>query len=111
MKIAMWSGPRNLSTALMYSFANRADVTAVDKPFYATYLAKTGFDHPMRYAVIASQSTDPEVAVADLLQSKETPHSYQKHMNQHMVSGISRDWMKEATNVFLIRHPSRVLAS
>lgn len=111
MKIAMWSGPRNLSTALMYSFANRADVTAVDEPFYAIYLAKTGFDHPMRDAVIASQSTDPEVVVADLLQSKETPHSYQKHMTQHMVSGISCDWMKGATNVFLIRHPSRVLAS
>jgi hypothetical protein len=83
----------------------------VDEPFYATYLAKTGFDHPMRDAVIASQSVDPKVVITDLSKAKETPHSYQKHMTQHMVPSISRDWMKGVTNVFLIRHPSRVLAS
>ena len=58
-KIAMWSGPRNLSTAMMYSFGNRADCAVVDEPFYAAYLEKTGLDHPMRDEILASQSRDP----------------------------------------------------
>ena len=58
LNLAMWSGPRNLSTALMYSFANRPDFQAIDEPFYACYLTKTGLDHPMGDAVIGSQPTD-----------------------------------------------------
>lgn len=111
MKIAMWSGPRNLSTALMYSFANRADMGAVDEPFYAAYLVATGLEHPMRDAVIASQSSDAETVVSALLDSDSTPHFYQKHMTQHMLTGVPRDWMKDVVNIFLIRHPARVLAS
>lgn len=112
MKIAMWSGPRNLSTALMYSFANRADTSAVDEPFYAAYLTMTGLDHPMRDAVIAAQDTDADSVISEVIRSEtDTPHHYQKHMTQHMLPGISRDWMAEVRNVFLIRHPARVLAS
>ncbi|MBD3678210.1 MAG: HAD family hydrolase [Rhodobacteraceae bacterium] len=113
MKIAMWSGPRNLSTAMMYAFGNRADCAVVDEPFYAAYLAKTGLDHPMREAVIASQPTDPAEVVAGLLGSVPggKTHFYQKHMAQHMIPGMPRDWMREVTNVFLIRHPARVVAS
>ncbi|SFL78745.1 sulfotransferase family protein [Shimia aestuarii] len=113
MKIAMWSGPRNLSTAMMYSFGNRPDCAVVDEPFYAAYLKLTGIDHPMRDEILASQSQDPEEVAAALSGSNpaEKPHFYQKHMTQHMVPGVPRDWMREAVNVFLIRHPARVIAS
>ena len=59
IRIAMWSGPRNLSTAMMYAFAARGDCAVTDEPFYAAYLATTGFDHPMRAEVLASQPRDP----------------------------------------------------
>ena len=112
-KIAMWSGPRNLSTAMMYSFGNRADCAVVDEPFYAAYLAKTGIVHPMQEAILASQSQDPDAVVRALLgpNPEGKPVFYQKHMTQHMVDGVPREWMREATNVFLIRHPARVIAS
>lgn len=111
MKIAMWSGPRNLSTALMYSFANRSDMSVVDEPFYASYLAQTGLMHPMRDDVLATQSTNADEVISDLLAAGSTPHQYQKHMTQHMLSTISRDWLSKVKNVLLIRHPARVLAS
>ncbi|MEC7257780.1 MAG: HAD family hydrolase, partial [Pseudomonadota bacterium] len=63
MKIAMWSGPRNLSTAMMYSFASRRDFAVVDEPFYAMYLNRTGIIHPMRDEIIASQPTEAEVVI------------------------------------------------
>ncbi len=108
--IAMWSGPRNLSTAMMYSFGNRADFDVVDEPFYAHYLRETGLTHPMREAVLASQSQDAAVVVQSLTQPK-TQYFYQKHMCQHMLPSVPRDWMFDAQNVFLIRHPARVIAS
>lgn len=113
MKIAMWSGPRNLSTAMMYAFGNRPDFAVVDEPFYATYLAKTGLNHPMRDEILTSQSRDPDEVVSQLLGPNPAgkPHYYQKHMTQHMLPGISRSWLSEVTNVFLIRHPARVVAS
>ncbi|MGR3320528.1 MAG: sulfotransferase-like domain-containing protein [Pseudooceanicola sp.] len=113
MKIACWSGPRNLSTAMMYAFGNRADFAAVDEPFYAAYLARTGKDHPMREAVMASQPQDPEAVIAALTGPvpEGRAHVWQKHMAQHMLPGIRRDWAAEMVNVFLIRHPARVAAS
>lgn len=108
--IAMWSGPRNLSTALMYSFGNRADFAVVDEPFYAHYLAQTGLDHPMRAAVLSSQSQSAEAVIQSLTQPKPQ-HFYQKHMCQHMLPSVPRDWMHSVQNVFLIRHPARVIAS
>jgi len=113
MHIAMWSGPRNLSTAMMYSFAARGDCAVVDEPFYAAYLSRTGLDHPMRDAILASQPTDP-ARVVDVLTGPAPAgkaHFYQKHMAQHMIPGIPRDWVARVTNVFLIRHPARVAAS
>ncbi len=113
MRIAMWSGPRNLSTAMMYSFGNREDFAVVDEPFYAAYLAATGLDHPMRDQILASQSQDA-AAVAEALTGSipgEKSHFYQKHMTQHMIPEVPRDWMGEVTNVFLLRHPARVVAS
>lgn len=113
MRIAMWSGPRNLSTAMMYAFGNRSDFDVVDEPFYAAYLMKTGLNHPMRDEIIESQPTDPNDVSQQLLDSNKDgkPHFYQKHMTQHMVPGMPRDWMAKVKNVFLLRHPARVIAS
>jgi len=113
MRIAMWSGPRNLSTAMMYSFGARADCAVVDEPFYAAYLKMTGIEHPMGDQVMASQPQDPAEVARSLLEpiSAGKPHFYQKHMCQHMIPGVPRGWMREVTNVFLIRHPARVIAS
>lgn len=113
MKIAMWSGPRNLSTALMYSFAARPDCAATDEPFYAAYLQATGIDHPMRAEVIASQSTDPATVAAFCTGPNPDgkPLWYQKHMTLHMIPAFDRGFLRQLTNAFLIRHPARVIAS
>lgn len=110
MRIAMWSGPRNLSTAMMYAFGNRADCDAVDEPFYAAYLADTGLDHPMRDAVLASQSIDAAAVAAELAQDGPR-HRYFKLMTHHMRPDFPKGWMEGARHVFLIRHPARVVAS
>lgn len=110
MRIIAWSGPRNLSTALLYSFANRPDMAGLDEPFYAAFLAATGADHPMRDAVLAAGPTDP--ATAAILCSRDgNPHVYQKHMAHHMVPGFPLDWAEGAAHLHLIRHPARVIAS
>lgn len=112
-RIAMWSGPRNLSSAMMYAFAQRADCAVWDEPFYAAYLQASGIDHPMREAVIAAGETDAaKVAEACLgsIPQKKTLF-YQKHMTLHMVPSFPRGFMRSCTNVFLIRHPARVVAS
>ena len=111
MRIAMWSGPRNLSTAMMYSFAARGDCAVVDEPFYAAYLERTGVAHPMREEVLAAQTTDTDAVVRSLRGPHAGAHFYQKHMAQHMVEGIPRDWMRDVAHVFLIRHPAHVVAS
>lgn len=105
----MWSGPRNLSTAMMYSFGNRDDCTAIDEPFYAAYLAKTGLDHPMRDEILKSQPTDINTAIAGLTQPKGL--QYEKHMTHHMLPEFPKGWMSDVQNVYLIRHPARVIAS
>jgi hypothetical protein len=113
VRIAMWSGPRNISTAMMRSFENRPDTTVIDEPFYAAYLAATGADHPLRDAVLASQPTDWRT-VADALTGPVPAGAavfYQKHMTHHMVDGVGLDWMASCRNVFLIRRPDAVVAS
>ncbi|QFT94992.1 hypothetical protein FIU86_19235 [Roseovarius sp. THAF9] len=113
MRIAMWSGPRNLSTAMMYSFAARGDCAVIDEPFYAAYLTMTGLEHPMRDEIIASQPSDPGKVVEGLMGPipRGKQHFYHKHMAQHMIDGMPRDWIRDVVNVFLIRHPARVVAS
>ena len=113
MQLAMWSGPRNLSTAMMYAFASRSDFSAVDEPFYAAYLNLTGLQHPMRDQILQAQPQDPYQVVDTLLEPNpdDCPNVYHKHMTQHMIEAIPRDWMLKVTNVFLIRHPARVVAS
>lgn len=109
----MWSGPRNLSTAMMYAFGNRPDMAASDEPFYAAYLAATGLDHPVRDAVIAAGETDPArvgAALAGPVPGRNR-HWYQKHMAMHMLPGFPLDWAEGCVNVHLIRHPARVIPS
>lgn len=112
-RIAMWSGPRNLSTAMMRAFSSRPDCAVSDEPFYAAYLAATGIIHPMNAEVLASQPQDPHRVAADMLGPVPSgkPVWYQKHMAHHMVDGFPLDWMDGVTNVFLLRRPERVLAS
>jgi hypothetical protein len=109
----MWSGPRNLSTAMMYAFAARGDCAAWDEPFYAAYLKATGIHHPMRDEIIAGNEVDPAKVSAAC--AGEIPQGktlfYQKHMTAHMIPGFDRSFMRACENVFLIRHPARVVAS
>ena len=111
--IAMWSGPRNISTAMMYSFANRHDCTVWDEPFYAHYLSTTGIHHPVGEEVIAAGETDYDTVVKMCLRKPDAlkPVFYQKHMTHHMLPGQNWRWCLDVTNVFLIRAPERVLAS
>ena len=112
-RIAMWSGPRNISTAMMRSFENRKDTTVIDEPFYAHYLNETGFDHPCREAVLKSQSKNwnevVELITSDLPKNKSI--CYQKHMVHHILSYDDIDWVKGFKNCFLIRHPKEVMIS
>jgi len=113
MRIAMWSGPRSLSTAMMYAFGNRPDCAVIDEPFYAAYLKSTGLNHPMRDEVLNSQSRDVDEVIASLLGPVPgaRPIFYQKHMAHHMIAGINLGWLGRMRNVFLIRHPARMIAS
>ncbi|MEP2782406.1 MAG: HAD family hydrolase [Pseudoruegeria sp.] len=113
MRIAMWSGPRNLSTAMMYSFGARTDCTVWDEPFYAAYLNATGLSHPMDDVVVKSGEPDPDKVISTCLGPipDGKPHFYQKHMTHHMLNGFDRGWIASMKNVFLIRHPARVIAS
>ncbi|MEJ1160885.1 hypothetical protein [Prosthecomicrobium sp. N25] len=113
VRIAMWSGPRNISTAMMRSFGNRPDAAVIDEPFYAAYLAHTGLDHPMREEVLASQPRDWREVVMTLIGPipGEKPIFYQKHMTHHMLPEFGRDWIDQVRSAFLIRRPESVLAS
>jgi len=113
IRIAMWSGPRNLSTALMRSFGNRPDCAVIDEPFYAAYLKLSGADHPMREEILRHHETDWRKVAAALAGPPPGGRRlfYQKHMTHHMLPEIGRDWMGAFRHAFLIRHPARVLAS
>ena len=110
LRLAMWSGPRNISTAMMRSWENRTDCEVIDEPFYACYLQATGIEHPMRNEVIASQSTDWDQVGDELLRSR-APIFYQKHMTQHMLPGKDLSWASHLQHCFLIRDPLEVVAS
>jgi hypothetical protein len=112
MRIVMWSGPRNLSTALMRSFGQRSDTAVVDEPFYAAFLAASGKPHPMRDDILASGMPDwRDVARACAADPVAPPVRYEKHMTHHMLPGLGLDWMAGAKVAFLIRDPAEVAAS
>jgi hypothetical protein len=109
----MWSGPRNISTAMMRSFENRPDTAVIDEPFYAAYLAATGIDHPLREESLAAQPTDWREVVKIVLGPIPENRSlfYQKHMTHHMQPAFGLEWIARCRNAFLIRAPEDVLAS
>jgi hypothetical protein len=112
--IAMWSGPRNISTAMMRSWENRPDTVVVDEPFYAYFLDRTRKPHPGAAEVIAHGQTDWRAVVADLTDpagGDGAVFCYQKHMTHHLLPEIDRAWLSRVANCFLIRHPREVIAS
>jgi hypothetical protein len=111
VRLAVWSGPRNISTALMRSWENRPDCAVVDEPFYAYYLAETRLDHPAAEEVIAAGETDWRRVVEDVTIGSPAPVYYQKQMAHHLIPQLPRDWIGLLTNVLLIRDPAEVVAS
>lgn len=109
----MWSGPRNISTAMMRAWENRSDCAVWDEPLYGHYLFKTGFPHPGADEVIADQGHDWKDIVRRC--TGEAPHQktvfYQKHMTLHLLPEMDRTWLSKLTNCFLIRDPDSVIAS
>lgn len=113
VRIAMWSGPRNISTALMRSWGNRPDTFVVDEPFYAFYLSATGKQHPGANQVIASGETNWRTVIANLTGpvSGGKQIFFQKQMAHHLLPEVDREWVRTVTNCFLIRDPREVIAS
>jgi len=110
-RINCWSGPRNISTALMYSFRERHDTTVVDEPLYAHYLRVTGRDHPGRDQVLNAQNPDGEAVVRDvLLGSYDSPVVFFKQMAHHLVE-LNEDFLAATTNILLTRDPRDMLPS
>jgi hypothetical protein len=110
VRLAVWSGPRNISTALMRSWENRPDTCVVDEPLYAYYLNETGLNHPGRDQIIAAGETSWQ-AVVERLTAPVDGVFYQKHMTHHLVPQLPRDWITALTNVLLIRDPVEVVSS
>jgi hypothetical protein len=112
-RIAMWSGPRNISTAMMRSWGNRPDTFVCDEPLYAHYLLKTRAPHPGIDEVIAHHETDWRKVVAWLTGAVPEGKAifYQKHMTHHLLPEIDRGWLRQLDHVFLIRQPREVITS
>lgn len=111
-RIAMWSGPRNISTAMMRSFENRPDCTVVDEPFYAYYLSQTKSPHPMFDEVVASQPLEYAQVATDMTSADfKSEIQYQKHMTHHMLPGCDLSWTAKLNHCFLIRDPAEVINS
>ena len=113
MKIAAWSGPRNLSTALMYSFAARGDCAVWDEPYYAAYLEAAEVVHPLRHAILTAHDSDPTQIAHRCAgpMPEHKPHWYMKHMAHHILPDFDLNWAETCVNIHLIRHPARVIAS
>ncbi len=109
----MWSGPRNISTAMMRSWENRPDTWVVDEPLYAHYLTQVQVNHPGVEEVIAHGDTDWQRVIAGLTGAIPGGRTiyYQKHMAHHYLPHLKGDWVLKLTNCFLIRHPAEMLAS
>lgn len=114
VRIAMWSGPRNISTAMMRAWGNRRDTAVIDEPFYAYYLERTGKDHPMAAEVIGCGETNWK-KVAQQLTKEPVPGGkrifFQKQMTHHLLPEMDREWFAGLTNCFLIRDPREVILS
>jgi hypothetical protein len=113
LRIAMWSGPRNISTAMMRAWENRGDCAVSDEPLYAAYLSNTQADHPGRAEVIAAGESDYKKVVSHLLGDAPEKRCiwYQKHMTHHLLAHYDRGWIPKLSNILLIRDPAEVVAS
>jgi hypothetical protein len=113
IRIAMWSGPRNISTAMLRSFGSRPDTAVSDEPLYAHYLLVTGVDHPGRDEVIAAHESDWRKVARELTGPVPGGRAiwYQKHMAHHLLPMIGRAWLDELSHAFLIREPDEMVAS
>lgn len=113
IRIAMWSGPRNISTAMMRSFGARADCAVSDEPFYGAFLKTSGEPHPLAAETIASMDCDWQSVLRSMNGDAPgaAPHWYQKHMPHHMIGPVSIADMPHHRHAFLIRAPERVVAS
>src|SRR5688572_18712403 len=113
LRIAMWSGPRNISTAMMRSWGNRPDTIVCDEPLYAHYLQQTQLPHPGSTEVIEHHESDWRKVVQWLTGPLPPGKSifYQKHMSHHLLPNIELDWIAQLSNCFLIRDPKEMLAS
>lgn len=113
VRLCLWSGPRNISTATMRSFEARGDCAVWDEPYYGYYLKQTGLDHPGREATLAAWPTDPqEIARACAGPAPQgQAEFFQKHMCQHMLDGLDLSWTQHCRHIFLIRDPAEVAAS
>ncbi len=113
VRIAMWSGPRNISTPLMRSWSSRPDTVVFDEPLYAHYLLHTGLPHPGKEEVIEAHETNwhkvVEVLTGEIPEGKSI--FYQKHMAHHLLPHIERDWLDQLKHAFLIRDPEEMLTS
>ncbi len=111
LSLCLWSGPRNVSTALLYSFARRADTRAVDEPLYAHYLSVSGADHPGRAGVLAAQDNDGAAVVRDLILGPcDRPVLFMKQMTHHLAE-LDWSFLEHTTNVLLVRDPEQMLTS
>ena len=113
IRVAMWSGPRNISTAMMRAWGNRGDTIVIDEPFYAYYLKVTGIEHPGAVEVLSIGETDWDKVVADLSGPIASGKRifFQKQMTHHLLPEIDRGWLAAVTNCFLIRDPREVIHS
>lgn len=114
IRIAMWSGPRNISTAMMRAWGNRADTAVIDEPFYTYYLERTGKKHPDASEIIAQGETDWQKIVTSLTKAPIRSGKrifFQKQMTHHLLPEIDREWILDLTNCFLIRDPREVILS
>jgi hypothetical protein len=113
LRVAMWSGPRNISTALMRAWGNRDDCVVWDEPLYGYYLNATGIPHPGAAEVIADQGSDANAIIARCIGDIPGDKNifYQKHMTLHLLPELDRSWLSSLANCFLIREPEAVIAS
>jgi len=113
LRIAMWSGPRNISTAMMRAWENREDCVVWDEPLYGYYLDATEIQHPGAAEVIADQGTDASAIIAGCIGDVPGGKNifYQKHMTLHLLPELDRAWLASLVNCFLIREPEAVIAS
>ena len=112
INLFVWSGPRNISTALMRSFENRKDTKVYDEPFYAYYLKRTNLNHPMKDEIINHYHTNEDEVIKLITKDDDNYQIfYQKHMTHHILDETRLDWINKGKNCFLIRDPAKVIAS